>query len=1078
MSDRSLTEVEDALEGSTQSENYEQQLLQDRLDRGGKEVFAPVNQPFEAPAKTIEKGPLYIDAEEVMPELAAEISISDNILKDLSSSPSGLDRRDFLRLFGSTAALGTTAAACVRRPEESAVPYAKQPADQVPGRPAHYATTCGECSAGCGVIVNVREGRPVKLEGSQGSAISQGKLCALGQGSIQGLYHPERRTSPAKKVAGKFENISWDEVYKDIGSKLKDAKNVAIITGAATGNRHEFFKHFLKTIGSSEDNLFIHDSNVLLSSITAAHQIAFGTNAIPRADLRKANVIVGIGTDFLDIGVQPVYYQAGFSFSQHFSNQGVKGKFIQLEAVTTLTGTKASERIVIPPGSETLVALYLAETLMALPTNKAKPEERAVIQSILDKQRSELNTAPAACGIDKDTMGRIANELLSTGSIVMVGGSNNFDSNSSNLQLIGILLNLLVGAYGNTLELDKAWITPAVKVGDMRRFLNAASNIDVVIVIDNDPAFTLPNSYGFKTALSKVKTVVSIQYFPNETEQLSHYALPGHHYLESWGDEQPVAGYWSFRQPVVRSTTNSKQAEDILIWLGAHLEKPMGVDSYQTYVKHRWQLLFKSLEVSMEPWQFENGILRKGVFGKPDTATIKALANFKDQFEYRPFKTGLRLISPLDVRLRDGRGAHLPVLQEVGDSMTTIAWDSWVALNPNTAKKLGFKRNELLKVSTSEGELKVALYPMPGLHPDAVVIQRGNGLAHGVSKITDGNGVNPLPLFAAELDGPTGMPATAGMSVTLEKTGEMFTLAAMQKHSDLANRTDIVRKTTLDEARANVGKTKNLDQVPDLYPELPKGEYRWGMTIDLDRCNGCGACMVACAVENNVPQIGREQILMGREMHWIRLDRYFEGSPDNPEVTFQPIMCQHCNHAPCEAVCPVYATTHDPEGVNAMTYNRCVGTRYCANACPYKVRRFNWWTHKWGQIGDEKHQRNLRAMNPDVTVRTRGVMEKCNFCYQRIRASKHEAKYLRNGSKVRDGRLQTACQQTCPANAIVFGDLSDQRTMAARARSDNRAYLALGGDPSIGEYGLKTLPNVSYLAKVTTKKIGAGQSHE
>jgi molybdopterin-containing oxidoreductase family iron-sulfur binding subunit len=257
-----------------------------------------------------------------------------------------------------------------------------------------------------------------------------------------------------------------------------------------------------------------------------------------------------------------------------------------------------------------------------------------------------------------------------------------------------------------------------------------------------------------------------------------------------------------------------------------------------------------------------------------------------------------------------------------------------------------------------------------------------------------------------------------------------------------------------------------MDDVPDLYPALYKDvEHRWGLSVDLSKCTGCGACMVACATENNVPMVGREQILLGREMHWIRLDRYFAGDVDNPQVTVQPMMCQQCSHAPCEAVCPVYATQHDPEGINSMTYNRCIGTRYCANACPYKVRRFNWWTHKWNVVGDRLVDRNPRVLNPDVTVRTRGVMEKCNFCFQRVREAKHRAKETKR--KIQDGEIRVACEQTCPSDAIVFGNLLDPQSRVAALRKDQKSYMALNGIPGVHPYGIKTLPNVTYVKHIS-----------
>jgi molybdopterin-containing oxidoreductase family iron-sulfur binding subunit len=378
--------------------------------------------------------------------------------------------------------------------------------------------------------------------------------------------------------------------------------------------------------------------------------------------------------------------------------------------------------------------------------------------------------------------------------------------------------------------------------------------------------------------------------------------------------------------------------------------------------------------------------------------------------------------------------------------------------------RLGLKRNQVVEIKTAAGEISVVLYPMPGVHPQLVVVPRGNGSVDKRNTIARGVGVNPLAVYESEFETLSGLPLTAGTEISLSGTASMYRLATLQKHNDIASRSEIIKDYSLAEMQTREHMKKDLDTAPDLFPALEVAEHRWGMSIDLNKCNGCGACIVACAVENNVPQVGREQILLGREMHWIRLDRYFAADIDHPRVTFQPLLCQHCNHAPCEPVCPVFATTHDPEGINAMTYNRCVGTRYCANACPYKVRRFNWWTHAWGKMGERPQDRNPRALNPDVTVRTRGVMEKCNFCVGRLREAKHTAKIA--GRKLHDGDVQVACQQTCPSEAIVFGNLNDKFSRVTNQRSSGRAYLLLGGDPEHGHYGLKTLPNVNYLAKV------------
>ena len=531
----------------------------------------------------------------------------------------------------------------------------------------------------------------------------------------------------------------------------------------------------------------------------------------------------------------------------------------------------------------------------------------------------------------------------------------------------------------------------------------------------------------------------------------------------------------------VRSTTDSKQAEDILLWILAYMKRSLPFKDYRSYLMKKWERVYNLIGTNVDYDTFFKAVLRRGFIGKLSTRT---LADLKDCSQYfsrlKAVEEGFILAAPLDHRFQDGRAAHLPVLQETSDGLSTITWDTWIALNPETMKKMSVKRNQIIKISGNNGSLELAAYPMPGIHPDLAVIPRGNGHEDQRSTISYQNGINPLSILSKASDPLSGQAVTSLQKITLEATNKWYRLAATQKQNDIGNRSEIVKKISLKDARKKLKQNVDLDTVPDLYPALEKREYHWGMSIDLEKCTGCGACIAACSLENNVPQIGREQVLLGRIMHWIRLDRYFYGELDKPVVTFQPVMCQHCNHAPCEAVCPVFATTHDPEGLNAMTYNRCVGTRYCANACPYKVRRFNWWTYKWGSMGKNARDRNPRALNPDVTVRTRGVMEKCSFCVGRLRDAKHNAK--EQNRQVRDGEVKTACQQTCPTDAITFGNLNDKESRVSQQRKDFRAYLMLGGDPEHGHYGIKTLPNVNYLADITledrpARGFGKQQDH-
>ena len=1068
------------------------------------EVFAPEGS-FEKQATEVEKGPYYASVEEVMPELAATSKDVAGDFEDPTGKGFPVGRRDFMRLFSASAVMGATA--CVQRPVEKAVPYVTQPVDAVPGVPTYYATTCNECAAGCGVVVKTREGRPVKLEGGPDHPVAQGALCSVGQASIQGLYHPERLSGPKMVSGGRFVDTTWGDVWERLGALTKATKNIGILTRGSTGNQRGFYKKFLREFGVSEKNLYTIDSNGLFGAISEAHQIAFGLGGLPRVDLQQAATIVGVGSDFLEVGTSPVYQSKAFTQGHAYRN-GSMGRFVQFESVMSLTGGKADERYTIPTGAELGTLLLLVQSLLKDKNAKGSQKVHQIAKKIISENELAISAVKDSLNVDEKVFADLASSLLADKSVVLAGGVSTANEDATLLQLVAILANQLVGAYGNVLQFEKGWVNAPVETGDLGRFLADSAKLDVLFVIDADPTFTIPSSWGVASALEKVGTVVSIQNFPRDVDQYAKYVLPAHHYLESWGDEEPVAGFLSVRQPAVRATKDSRQAEDILLWIAGAAGNPMGYKEYREYLLNEWKTFYKASGAKVDFETFTKAIQRRGFIGKLSERKVPSIRDFSGKVSVVVPSEGLKVVAPLDFRLHDGRHAHLPVLQEMGDSMTTIAWDTWAAINPNTCKKLGIVRNDVIKVDGPAGSIKVAVFPMPGVHKDVIVIPRGNGSTDKRNTIANANGVDPLALFERAEDSLTGQPVTTGQVVKISATGSKYRLAAMQKHNDIANRTDVYRKIGLSDLeakkaqRAKAGKVKDLDDVPDLYPSLDKPEtymhgykneagktkdgkaiekatidYRWGMTIDLGKCTGCGACNVACTLENNVPQVGRDQINLGREMTWIRLDRYFDGDVDAPGVNFQPVMCQQCNHAPCEAVCPVFATTHDPEGINSMTYNRCVGTRYCANACPYKVRRFNWWTHKWGKMDGRPQDRTPRALNPDVTVRTRGVMEKCNFCVGRLRDAKHaaseRAKELGFPQKARG--VKTACQQTCPTNAITFGNLKDPRSPASQARRDERAFLMLGGDHDAGHYGIKTLPNVSYLAEVT--HTGSSKAH-
>lgn len=1036
-------------------------------------VLAPDGQ-FEKPADKIEEGPYYASVEERVPEVAAsELDVAGDVAPS-AGKEFPVDRRDFMRLFSASAVLGASAA-CVKRPEEKVVPYVNQPVDTVPGRPTFYASTCGACPSSCGTVVRVREGRPTRIDGHPEHPLSQGGLCGLGQGSAQMLFHPERRKGPFVKNGQRLDLSAWQDVYERLGGELKSVSKVGILAGHSTGNRNKFLQEFLEKMGSSADKLYTWDPNTLYGSIAEAHQIAFGAEGLPRVELRKTDYIVGIGSDFLDMGTTRVYHQKGYSRGHSFNPSKDKlGRLVQFESNLSLTGGEAKERHVIPVGSETTIAMALLKAVLEDEACKGTASDKSIANEIIGKNQTAVNAIYTQVGLDQDGFAKLASDLLKSKSVVLAGGSANFDANSTALQLLTIYINILLGAYepDGVLLFADGWLKAPYKPGDMKRFLSEVEDLDVLFVLESDPLHNLPASWGLAEKLKKVKTIVSVQSFPTEVDKYASYVLNNNHHLESWGDEEPVAGFWSIRQPAVRATTDSRQAEDALLWIAAFAGKNLPYQDYRSYLLKQWESLHGLSQTKFGFKTFSQALQRRGFVGKLSKRDMPELKNANESISVSAPVPGMKIVAPIDPRFMDGKGAHLPVMQEIGDPLTTITWDSWVAVSPGRAKKEGWKRNDVLKIQGPAGALEVALFPMPGLHEDAVVIHRGNGHSEGLSQVSGGVGVNPLNLISMDMDPISGEPAIAGQVVKVSATGKRYRLAAMQKHNDIANRTDVYKKVGFKTAKKNARKTRDVDNVPDIYPPLPDSkEYRWGLSVDLGKCTGCGSCMVSCAIENNVPQVGREQILLGREMHWIRLDRYFDGAVENPGVNFQPVMCQQCNHAPCEAVCPVFATTHDPEGFNQMTYNRCVGTRYCANACPYKVRRFNWFTHKWasnGKLGNKQYEKSIRPLNPDVTVRTRGVMEKCNFCVGRIKDAKHQAKL--KGRPLRDNQIKVACQQNCPHDAIEFGNLKDPRSRISQMRKDNRAYLMLNGDPDHKHYGIKTLPNVSYVSKVTEKE--------
>lgn len=1098
------------------------------LSPHGREVNHDLNQPFEAAAQKFVAGPYYASVDEVCEDLSpTDPEVAGEVADPQKADELHVDRRDFLKMFSVAALAG--ASSCVPRPVENIMPYTDQPVDTVPGVTKSYATTCGECSVGCGVEVKTKDGRPIKLEGWKKHPINRGKLCAVGQASLQGLYHPERAQKPMIKSSSRWLESPWINVFEKIAASLAESgssdKKIGIFTGAVSASSRSFYEMFLVRMGSHKKHLYSWEPNSLPHAMSRAHELAWQQSGIPRHRLDQAQLIVGVCSDFLTTGLSPLYQSRGFSSSMSYKapsqeksqkspadKKGTKGRFVQFESSLTITGAKADKRHTIAVGSELALLLLLLESITRHAAEGDKSADIALARQIIRAQKQAIDSYTGVFTQDHlSAVDSLGLSLLNTPSCVLAGGVETVCEHATQIQLVALLCNKIIGAYDQgVLAFDEGWHPYDSGDHQIQRFLTEARELDVLFVIGADPVRSLSPEWSIQKVISSIQTVVSIQTMPSPVDQLASYLLPAHHYLESWGDEEPIAGVLSLRQPAVRPLYDTKQPQEMLMWIAAYAGQPLGYADYHEFLSQRWKSQYKRLFAQLSDEVFESSILREGWVGELSRRKIRdELIDFSAHIAL-PLRPALpfghlKLLAPYDYRLGDGRFAHLPILQEIGDALATVAWDSFAAINPYTCRQFGIKRNDVIRLYASHQDrdyIEVAVFPMPGVARDGMVIHQGGGNDDVRNTIAYNLGVQPLKVVPAGADELTGEPVNWG-TVKVETTSLVYRLAAMQKHNDIANRKDVFKRVGLSDLdqkimkRRKSQKPKNLDDVPDLYPSLDKPEiymhkqdnrarpssfkhgevparsidHRWSMSVDLSKCTGCGACMVACSLENNVPQVGRHEINLGREMFWIRLDRYFDGSVDEPGVSFQPVMCQHCNHAPCEAVCPVFATTHDPEGINAMTYNRCVGTRYCANACPYKVRRFNWWTHKFGGdfASSQPRDRTPRALNPDVTTRTRGVMEKCNFCYGRLVEAKHKAKkqaHDRGVHSVPVVDVETACEQTCPVSAISFGNLKEPTSSVSQLRRDERAYLMLGGDHDHKHYGIKTLPNVFYLSEV------------
>lgn len=1039
--------------------------------------------------KTFEKPRHWVSTEELTPEYWADESIQTRRSQEFYDKPietlekiealdkSGVTRRDFLTIMGASMAMASFA--CARRPVNKIIPYVVQPQELTPGVPLFYASTIkGYGCDGYGIVVKTREGRPIKIEGNEEHPMNAGALSAQAQASVLSLYDPERLKAPMKgSKAGSKSATSWSDVDTMIAGALKEAKRVRIVSYPQNSDStRRAMKDFMSAF---TDARWLEVDPVGMDEVAEGQSEAYGTRVVPHYAFDQADVIVSFGADFVGTWGGAVENSSLFGKKRKLEKPTDEmSKLYVFESNLSTTGASSDERFAIIPGTEVAAAMAVARELIVV-QKKGKFAGNAEVESALAGNSEEW--LAKAGGLQKEKIKQVATDLWNArGKSLIVG------QGSAGLQAVVNLLNSNLDNDGKTVDgvANPLPYTASVRALAGLQAEMDAGQIDVLIINQSNPVYFLPNGDAFAESMKKVKTVIAINDRIDETANFADVVLAENHFLESWGDAHPKAFVYSLQQPALSPIHDTRSLEEVLMgWTRAGV-KSTGLlaqvssapkATFYDFVKENWkQSLFPSYGKGAAFNDFWELTLQKGVLeGKMGasrerafkTASLKvakdAVAQLKNLSLGKSKKgpategSGIALALYSTIQLTDGQLANNAWLQEMPDPITTITWDNYLNIGPAFAKELNIEANDVVTVKGESGSFEIPVNVQPGIVKGAATIAVGYGRT-AVGKV--GNHVGSNAFKVAKFSGEKGLE-TSGMLVTITKTGKKYELAMTQGHNRTENR-PIINDITFAEYKKNPETANHTDphlrmkEVPTMWTppvDYSKNPYRWMMAIDLNSCTGCGACVIACQAENNIPVVGRDRVRQSREMHWIRIDRYYSGSEENPQVVFQPMLCQHCENAPCETVCPVVATSHSDDGLNQMTYSRCVGTRYCQNNCPYKVRRFNFFDH-WK---DYKDTLNM-VWNPDVTVRSRGIMEKCTFCVQRINEVKGHAKD-RNGM-IKDGEVKVACQQTCPVDGIVFGNVNDPTSRISQMVKHPRAFRALEI--------LNTRPSITYLTKV------------
>ncbi len=1002
------------------------------------------------------------------------LGLSDKLLD--ATTP----RRDFLKFLGFSTLAATIAASC-EMPVRKAIPYAIKPDAELmtPTVPNYFASTFVDNGDFCSVVVKTRDGRPIMIEPNALSTVTQGGISARVIAATLSLYDKARLRQP--HAAGKSVD-TFEKVDTPIQQALSTVQGeIYLLTGTIISPTTKEAINLFKAKYPTAKH--IQYDPISYSGMLLANEMSYGKRVLPTYHFEKVQTVFSIGADFLGSWLAPIEFSAGFMKTRKVQGKDAKdavmSKHYQVEGMMSLTGANADERATCKPSEYGKVAAALYNAITG---------------------GGAVNTGSAKV----DKLVKAAAADMKKGNGLVVCGSNDV-----NVQVIVNAINNAIGANGTTIDWAATTNYKQGIDGEMVNFVNAldAGQVGAVLIHGVNPAYDYFDGEKFKKALPKAKLSVSFNDRMDETTQLCNYAVPDNHWLESWGDAEPRTGYYSFMQPTIAPLFKTRAFQDSLLkWAGA-------TQTYHDIFNQYW--IGKLGGQSNFDKALQDGV------AEPASATFAGASfsgNVADAIAKATAQKGGKYEVVVYESIAMGSGgawSNNPWLQEMPDPITKATWDNYVCMSPKTAKEqfdaelTGInqveRKKRILKVKVGNKEVALPVVVVPGMHNDVVAIKTGYGRDRqvGMASIM-GKNVFPLVTFNGQTFNYTN-------EATVAKTEEFYPIAITQTHFNYEDR-PIIREYTLEEFKKNPRELINdrkkelehythlhweghheedpnsdLDEKAfekngTLYPVHEMPGIHWGMSIDLNSCTGCAACVVACQAENNVSVVGKHEVLKSQEMHWIRIDRYFSGNPNDPDsiqAVFQPMLCQHCDNAPCENVCPVSATNHSSEGINQMAYNRCIGTKYCANNCPYKVRRFNWFDFNGADaFADNLYNDGLRddinddltrmVLNPDVTVRSRGVMEKCSFCVQRLQDAKLTAK--KEGHPMKDGAAKTACQVACASNCITFGNINDKESEIYKLRYQNdkeRVFYVLEQ--------LHTLPNINYLSKIrNTDEIVAG----